>query len=421
MDSTLFFYILITILFSAFFSGIEIAFITANKLRIELENKQGKFPARILSFFIRKPSRFIGAMLLGNNIALVMYGIFMAALLEPGIEFYITENRWLVLLIQTITSTIIILFTAEFLPKALFRIDPHRVLNLLAVPTALIYFILWIPMIILIGISEGILRIFARDNDGDGTDVGLGRIDLDHYLEEVTQSAAKNNHEIDQEVQIFRNALDFSNIKVRDCMVPRTEMIAINVDSEIEALRSLFVETQLSKIFVYRDSIDNIIGYVHSYELFKQPQSIQNILLPVAFVPESQQAQTVLEEFTRQSRSIAVVVDEFGGTSGLVTIEDIIEEIFGEIEDEHDTEEHTEQRINENEFLFAGRLEIDYLNETYQLNIPYSDEYETLAGYLINHLQDIPEKYTRTTIGQYDFVVESVSGQRIETVRVIKS
>jgi len=327
----------------------------------------------------------------------------------------------LVLLIQTITSTIIILFTAEFLPKALFRIDPHRVLNLLAVPTALIYFILWIPMIILIGISEGILRIFARDNSGDGTDVGLGRIDLDHYLEEVTQSAAKNNHEIDQEVQIFRNALDFSNIKVRDCMVPRTEMIAINVDSEIEALRSLFVETQLSKIFVYRDSIDNIIGYVHSYELFKQPQSIQNILLPVAFVPESQQAQTVLEEFTRQSRSIAVVVDEFGGTSGLVTIEDIIEEIFGEIEDEHDTEEHTEQRINENEFLFAGRLEIDYLNETYQLNIPYSDEYETLAGYLINHLQDIPEKYTRTTIGKYDFVVESVSGQRIETVRVIKS
>lgn len=419
MISTSLFIILICILLSAFFSGIEIAFLSSNKLKIELENKQGLFSARILSFFVKKPSHFIAAMLLGNNVALVVYGIYIALILEPPIRDYVWDNRWFVLVVQTFISTLIILFTAEFLPKAIFRINPNGILKVFALPMILIYLILWLPTMIMLGISEGILRIFTGNKKGDGTDVGLGRIDLDNYLEEVTQNAAQSQTEIDHEIQIFRNALDFSKVKIRECMIPRTEIVAANVDSNIDELKQLFIKTQLSKILIYRDNLDNIIGYVHSYELFKQPTRIQDILLPISIVPETQSAQSLLEEFTKQSRSIAIVVDEFGGTSGLVTMEDIIEEIFGEIEDEHDTEELIEKQISEKEFLFSGRMEIDYLNETYSLQIPVNDEYSTLAGYIINQTQDIPEKGTIVQAGAYRFVIESVTGQKIEIIRIL--
>ncbi|MBX7095772.1 MAG: hemolysin family protein [Flavobacteriales bacterium] len=419
MISTSLFIILICILLSAFFSGIEIAFLSSNKLKIELENKQGLFSARILSFFVKKPSHFIAAMLLGNNVALVVYGIYIALILEPPIRDYVWDNRWFVLVVQTFISTLIILFTAEFLPKAIFRINPNGILKVFALPMILIYLILWLPTMIMLGISEGILRIFTGNKKGDGTDVGLGRIDLDNYLEEVTQNAAQSQTEIDHEIQIFRNALDFSKVKIRECMIPRTEIVAANVDSNIDELKQLFIKTQLSKILIYRDNLDNIIGYVHSYELFKQPTRIQDILLPISIVPETQSAQSLLEEFTKQSRSIAIVVDEFGGTSGLVTMEDIIEEIFGEIEDEHDTEELIEKQISEKEFLFSGRMEIDYLNETYSLQIPVNDEYSTLAGYIINQTQDIPEKGTTVQAGAYRFVIESVTGQKIEIIRIL--
>ena len=419
MDSSYFLIILFCIIASAFFSGIEIAYLSANKLKIELENKQGQFTAKILSFFVRKPSHFIATMLLGNNIALVVYGIYIALVLEPPIKDYIWENKWFVLVLQTLLSTILILFTAEFLPKAVFRINPNGILKVFAVPTMLIYLVLWIPMIIMIGLSEGILRIFSGKNKGDGTDVGLGRIDLDNYLEEVTRGAAQNKTEIDQEIEIFRNALDFNKVKIRDCMIPRTEVVAIEVETSMTDLRKMFADTHLSKILVYRDSIDNVIGYVHSYELFKQPQRIRDILLPISIIAETQTAQSVLEEFTRQRRSIAVVVDEFGGTAGLVTMEDIIEEIFGEIEDEHDVEERVEQQINEHEFLFSGRLEIDYLNAEYQLNLSPGDTYETLAGYIIHQIEDIPERGTAIQIGSYLFVIESVKGNRIDTIRIM--
>lgn len=418
MELSTFLVILGCILFSAYFSGIEIAFLSANKLKIELENKQGHFTAKILAFFMRKPSHFIASTLLGNNVALVIYGIYIAQVLDNPIKNYMWDNQWFVLVVQTIISTIIILFTAEFLPKAIFRINPNGILKVFALPSFLIFLILWIPMIIMIGISEGLLRLITGNSKGDGTDVGLGRIDLDNYLEEVTRGAQQSQTEIDQEIQIFRNALDFSKVKVRDCMIPRTEICAIDVSAGIDDLKLKFIETRLSKILVYRDNMDNIIGYVHSYELFKQPENIQGILLPISIVPETQSAESLLEEFTRQSRSIAVVVDEFGGTSGVVTMEDIIEEIFGEIEDEHDTEDIIEEELSPGVYRFSGRIEIDRINSDYNLQLSDKDEYETLAGYIIHHLEDIPAKGTKVVIGSYLFEIESISGQRIETVKI---
>jgi len=418
MDSTYFFIILTSVLLSAYFSGIEIAYLSANKLKIELENKQGHFHAKILSFFMRKPSKFIATMLLGNNIALVIYGLYMAFVLEPPIKNYLWDNGIFVLVMQTILSTILILFTAEFLPKAVFRINPNGILKIFAFPTAIIYFILWIPMMVMIGISYGIIRIFTGKEKKNEKDLGLGRIDLDNYVKEVAKSAAQSKEEIDHEIQIFRKALDFSKVKVRDCMIPRTEIIAVDVEDSIETIKKRFIETRLSKILVYRENIDNLIGYVHSYELFRQPENIKSILLPVSLIPETMPAQKLLEEFTRQSRTIAVVIDEFGGTSGIVTMEDVIEEIFGEIEDEHDTEELIEEQTGENEYLFSGRLEISYLNQKYHFNFTDTSEYETLSGYLIHHTEDIPEKNTSIDIGNYRFTVITVSGNRIEKVAI---
>lgn len=418
MDPSSLLIIFICILFSAYFSGIEIAFLSANKLKIELENKQGNFTAKVLSFFTRRPSHFISAMVLGNNVALVIYGIYMAILLEPPIRDYLWNNNWFVLVLQTIISTLIILITAEFLPKALFRINPNGILKFLGIPSLLIFIILWLPMILMIGVSELLIRALSGKTKGDGTDVGLGRIDLDNYLEEVTRGAVQNKSEIDHEIQIFRNALDFSKVKARDCMIPRMDIIAIDVNASIAELRKLFTETHLSKIVVYRDDLDNVIGYVHSYELFKKPINIKSILLPIGIIPETMPAHSLLEEFTLQSRSIAAVVDEFGGTSGLITMEDIIEEIFGEIDDEHDTEDLIEQELPDEEYLFSGRTEIDYLNEKYPFHLPVSEEYSTLAGYIIHHTENIPEKGFSIELGKYCYVIENVGGNKIEVVRI---
>ena len=418
MDPSSLLIIFICILFSAYFSGIEIAFLSANKLKIELENKQGNFTAKVLSFFTRRPSHFISAMVLGNNVALVIYGIYMAILLEPPIRDYLWNNNWFVLVLQTIISTLIILITAEFLPKALFRINPNGILKFLGIPSLLIFIILWLPMILMIGVSELLIRALSGKTKGDGTDVGLGRIDLDNYLEEVTRGAVQNKSEIDHEIQIFRNALDFSKVKARDCMIPRMDIIAIDVNASIAELRKLFTDTHLSKIVVYRDDLDNVIGYVHSYELFKKPINIKSILLPIGIIPETMPAHSLLEEFTLQSRSIAAVVDEFGGTSGLITMEDIIEEIFGEIDDEHDTEDLIEQELPDEEYLFSGRTEIDYLNEKYPFHLPVSEEYSTLAGYIIHHTENIPEKGFSIELGKYCYVIENVGGNKIEVVRI---
>lgn len=417
MDPNLFLIILICILFSAFFSGIEIAFLSANKLRIELENKQGHFSARILSFFAKRPARFIASFLVGNNIALVIYGIYMAVVLEPPIRDYITGNNVLVLLIQTIISTMLIVITGEFLPKAIFRINPNFILNFFAVPIWIIYWLLWIPMMVMFLISESIIRL-TTGKKSDESKVSFGRIDLDNYLHEVTTSA-KSPEEIEQEVQIFQKALGFSKVKARDCMIPRTDIVALEVTETIETLREKFIETSLSKILIFEDNIDHIIGYVHSYEIFKKPTQIRAILLPISLIPETMPANIILQQLIKQSRSIAVVVDEFGGTSGMLTIEDVMEEIFGEIQDEHDSDELIEQHPDEMTYIFSGKIEIDNINEKYNLQIPISDEYETLAGFILHHLADIPSQNDEFTIENFSFIIKEVSGTRIELVQLI--
>lgn len=415
MDSYQWGVILSMLVFSAFFSGMEIAFVSANKLKIELDGKQGDFFAKIISNFLKRPSRFIGAMLVGNNIALVVYGIFMAKILEPKIAAF-TDSELVILLLQTILSTLIILVTAEFLPKTLFRINPNLMLRFFALPLFIIYWIMFVPMLLVIGISELLIKIFSPQLSSD-EDLNFGRIDLEHYLKEGTENSL-SQEEVDHEIQIFQNALDFSKVKARECMIPRTEIVALEMEEDLEKLKDKFIETGLSKILIYRDNIDNIIGYTHSFELFKKPESIKSILLPLPIIPMSMQANEILEIFIQQKRSIAVVVDEFGGTAGIVTIEDIIEEIFGEIEDEHDKEVLVETRINEHEFLFAARLEVDYLNDEYNLGLPESDNYETIAGLIIDTFESIPTMNEQIQKDQFVFTVKKVFQNRIDLVHL---
>ena len=410
--------IILSLLASAFFSGSEIAFVSANRLRIEMDKQQGRWHGHILSFFYRKPSYFIGAMLVGNNIALVVYGIQMGDALTRLLLWTIpiALGEALDLIVQTLISTLIILVTAEFLPKALFSINANNSLRMLAFPLSVFYFVLWVPMMITVGISEIILRSFLGKEEEE-REQNFGKVDLDHYVKDVL-NANKENGDIDREIQIFQNALDFSKVKTRDCMVPRNEIVALAEDASIDELHKVFMETKLSKILIYRDNIDHIIGYIHSYELFKSPESIKTILLPLFIVPETMSVQEVLKQFIQQKRGIAVVVDEFGGTSGMLTIEDVIEEIFGEIEDEHDTEQLTEIKLGNSEYLFSGRLEIDQINERFNLELPESSEYETLGGLIIQHLEEIPEPGDKLNLGPLVFTVESLKGSRIDKVRL---
>ncbi|NCP44896.1 MAG: hemolysin [Flavobacteriales bacterium CG18_big_fil_WC_8_21_14_2_50_32_9] len=407
--------ILVVMLFSALFSGMEIAFVTANRLKIELSSKKGNFSGKILSFFLKQPAKFISAMLIGNNIALVIYSILMAKLLEPQILQYLSSNDFVILIIQTIISTLFILFFAEFLPKSLLRINPNKTLVIAAIPLQLIYWMLYPFTILVLGLSNAILKLAKVDTSQ--SDLAFSKIDLEDFVTNI-QQRKEVGEEIDNEIQIFKNALDFSNVKARDCMVPRTDLVAMDIETLLENIRDKFIETGLSKILIYKDSIDNIIGYIHSKELFKKPKSLKSILLPISFIPESMPANQILQEFITQRKSVAVVVDEFGGTSGIITTEDIIEEIFGDIEDEHDIEELTEIQFEENKFQFSARLEIDYLNEKYMLNLPESDDYETLAGLIISVNESIPEK--DDFIYYKDFVVkiDKVSNNKIDLVTI---
>ncbi|MBL4709003.1 MAG: HlyC/CorC family transporter [Flavobacteriales bacterium] len=416
MDSYQWSLILCTLVFSAFFSGMEIAFVSANKLKIELDGKQGDLLAKIISNFLKRPARFIGAMLVGNNIALVIYGIFMAKKLEPLIAA-ITDSGFIILLTQTIISTLIILITAEFLPKTLFRINPNRMLRFFALPLFIIYWVMFIPMYLVIGISELLIKLFSPQLSTD-EELNFGRVDLEHYIREGTENNAQSKEEVDHEIQIFQNALDFSKVKARECMVPRTEIVALELEEDINKLKEKFIEKGLSKILIYRDSIDNIIGYTHSFELFKKPESIKSILLPLPIIPMSMSANEILEIFIQQKRSIAVVVDEFGGTAGIVTIEDIIEEIFGEIEDEHDKEDLIETKLNDNEYLFAARLEVDYINDEFGLGLPVSDNYETIAGLIIDTFESIPRLDEQIQKDNFVFTVKKVFENKIDLVHL---
>lgn len=405
--------ILITLLASAFFSGLEIAFITSNKLRIEVESKQGNFAAKILAYFNKYPSRYLGTMLLGNNIALVIFGIYMDEELKPVIENFIS-SKILILLISTFLSTMLILITAEFLPKNLFRINPNKTLTLFAFPLTIVYGILYPVVLISIGSSEFILKKIFRVKI-ENENAAFTMIDLDNYVREGT-SAVEKKVEMDHEIQIFQNALDFSSVKARECMIPRTEIIAVEVNESIEALRQKFVQTRLSKILVYEKNIDNIIGYAYSKELFKKPSTIKSIMLPVSIVPESMAASEVLTVFIQQNKSIALVVDEFGGTSGMLTMEDVMEEIFGEIEDEHDKEELIEKQLSDTEFIFSARLETDYINNKYRLKLPILDNVETIGGLIMSYHENIPRVNEEIQIETALFTILSVARTRIETV-----
>lgn len=411
--------IITTLAFSAFFSGIEIAFISANRLKIELDKNQGGIRANILSKFAKKPSDFIGTMLLGNNVAIVIYGMLMAFSLEPFIAERITENAILILLLQTLVSTLLVLVFAEFLPKAIFRINPNRIISFFAIPLRVITLVLYPLTFITVGLANLILKIFIRGDGNENEIIAFDKIDLDSYLEE-SLNKAENKEELDHEVKIFHNALNFSDVIARDCMIPRNEIIAFELEDDISELLSKFIETGLSKILIYKNNIDNIIGYIHSYEMFKNPENIKNALLPVSIVPESITASNILEELIQKNRSIAIVVDEYGGTAGMVTMEDVIEEIFGEIIDEHDLGDISHQQISENKFEFTGRTEIDFINDNYALNIPQNEEYETLAGYIIQQIEEIPKKGDIIHIDNYEIVILEVSQAKIEYVSLEK-
>jgi len=413
--------ILLTLAASAFSSGMEIAFVSANKLRIELDKKQGKFSALIVSRFVKSPSRFIGTMLIANNVALVIYSMIFSEDILP--RHLVNDmlpsgfhSELAILTVQTLIPTLIILVAAEFVPKTLFRINPNSTLNILAIPSLIIYYILFPLVIVVIGLSRFLLNSVFKIEFAEERPV-FARIDLDLYLRDLS---TKNSQveEMDTEIRIFRNALDFSEVKVRECMVPRKELVAISVAEPIAELQKMFIETKLSKILIYRDSIDNIIGFTHSSEMFKQPKDILSILLPISIVPEVMPANELLTLFTNQHRSIALVVDEFGGTSGMVTMEDVIEEIFGEIQDEHDDPENVEKQISPGEYVFSGRLEIDYLNKKYDLHLPVGEDYETLAGFIVHSHENIPEPGEEILLPPFVFKILQVKDNRIEQVRM---
>lgn len=408
--------ITITLLLSAFFSGCEMAFFSSNKLLLELNKKKHPFPARIIDRFVQKPGLFLSTILIGNNVALVIYGLQMAKLIEPTINQYI-ESSIALLLIQTIFSTLIILLTAEFLPKTLFRIHPTFILNIFAVPLLFFYFIFYPISKLTMGISDFIITVILKAKTTEQGNWMLSKVDLDNLLTEHHQKSDKDD-ESANEFKLLKNALDFSKLKTRDCIIPRTDLQVIEVNEELDPLRTQFMETGLSKILVYKDSIDNIIGYVHVSSLFKNPNKIRNIVSPISIVPETMTANMVLELFTKEHKSIALVVDEFGGTAGIVTLEDILEEIFGEINDEHDISDHIEEKLNDHTYHLSARLEIDYLNEKYAIHLPHSDDYETIAGLILFHNQSIPQVNDIIKIDNFTFEILEASNARIELVKV---
>ncbi len=395
----------------------EIAFVSSNKLRIEIDRKQQKFLSGIVSYFLKHPSRYIATMLVGNNIALVIYGIAFAGLLEESIRSALGNgSEATVLLIQTLISTLIILLTAEFLPKTIFRINPNNSLRLFSVPILIFYVLLFPVTILTIGISNITMRYLLRIRpDNPSKEPVFSKVDLDHFVTTQQIEQDKGGEE-PEDLKIFKNALEFSGLKIRDCMIPRTDLIALEEDTSVEDLARRFVDTGLSRILIYKETIDNVIGYVNSKDLFKKPDRIKTLLKPIQIVPEALPVNKLLTGFIKDGKNIAVVVDEFGGTSGIITTEDIIEEIVGEIEDEHDSSDLMEKQLDELRYLLSGRLEIDYLNEKYLLAIPNSEEYETLAGYIIYNYESIPEKNTTVSIDNYLITITNVSSNRIEEV-----
>lgn len=411
--------IICSVLFSAFFAGIEIAFISANKLLIELKNKQGSLYAKILSPFVANPSKFISTTLVGNNIGLVVYGIYMAKVLDPILVSwwsYFEQNHLILVLCQTLLSTLIVLVTAEFIPKVLFRINPDSILKALAVPFLLFYYLFW-PIVHFINwLAEIILNKVLKMKFAESSPA-FSRVDLDLYISQVNEEDLSEDADVDTEM--FKNALDFSTIKVRECMTPRPELVSMDIRVGIPELYNKFKETGLSKILIFDKTPDHIIGYVHQKEIFKKPENIRQILIPIEIATETMSVMDLLNKFSRTRKSIALVVDELGGTAGIVTIEDIMEEVFGEIEDEHDVEELVEEQLDENTFRFSARHEVSYLNDQYALLIP-EGEYHTLGGFIFAYHESFPQAGEQITISPFEFMIESITNSKINVVRLRK-
>jgi len=410
--------IILCLILSAFFSGMEIAFVSSNKIYLEIEKKQDSFISKILTRLTEKPSKFIAAMLIGNNIALVVYGFFMGDLLMNWIHSLSYHfSDLLNLFIQTVLSTIVVLITAEFFPKVFFQIYSNVLIKFFAVPAYIFYLLFYFISTFLIWVSDFILKRFFR-TEGDQIQLYFSKIELGNYITEQ-MSTIEDDEEVDSEIQIFQNALEFSGVKARDIMTPRTEIVAVDLFDAVDELKDLFVETGYSKIVVYENSLDEIIGYVHSFDLFKKPKNIKSVVIPVEFVPETIYIKDVMDLLIKKRKSVAVVLDEYGGTSGIITVEDIVEELFGEIEDEHDSDEELiEKELEENTYLFSARFDVEYLNQTYKLQIPESDSYGTLGGFIVDFTKEIPQKNDVITIGNYHFVIEEATNKKIELVKM---
>ncbi len=408
----MFFIAFITLLFSAFFSGIEIAFVSSNKLQLELDKSTGRFPSSIIAYFSKNESDFITTMLVGNNIALVIYGIIMTKILTPNLIQHIA-NDFSLLFVQTIITTIIVLVTAEFLPKAIFRIYPNQTLKFFSIPIFCFFIILRPVAILMFELSSLILKFVFRQDYKQVKQV-FDKKDLDAYLSQI--SFIEGEQKNIPEVEMLQNAIDLTDKKIRECMIPRTEIIAVDLNTSIQELRSKFVETKLSKILIFKGNIDKVIGYVHSSDLFKNPNNIKAILLPIAYVPESMFAMELLNQFISNDQGIALVVDEFGGTSGMLTIEDVTEEIVGEIVDEHDQQEFIDIKISETSFKFSARLDVEAVNKKYHLSLPESDDYETIAGLILHYTEAIPKQDDIVVVNEFRFTATNVTQNGIQEV-----
>jgi len=414
--------IILSLVLSAFFSGMEIAYVSANKIHIEIEKKQDDFLAKILTKLTAKPSKFIATMLIGNNIALVVYGFFMGDLLMSWFQSIVPSSYAFIdyflidfsLLTQTIISTLVILFTAEFLPKVFFQIYSNTLIKILAFPAYIFYLLFTLISDFVLWISDFLLKKFFK-TEGDQVQLAFSKVELGNYISEQMESLEAHDN-IDTEIQIFQNALEFAEVKAREVMIPRTEIMALEINDTVANLSTLFTETGMSKILIYKDTIDDIVGYAHAFELFKNPKTIKAMVLQVEFVPETMLANDILNVLIKKRKSIAVVLDEYGGTSGIMTVEDIVEELFGEIEDEHDTVLLNEEKIDDLNYVFSARLEVDYLNEAYKLNLPVGENYETLGGLIVDHTEQIPQQNDLVNTENFQFKILEVSNTKIDLV-----
>lgn len=410
--------IITTLVLSAFFSGMEIAYVSSNKVYLTIEKKQNTFIANILTKLTEKPSMFITSMLVGNNVVLVIYGYYSGDLLMQWIETLSFEfSSFAKMLLQTLLSTLIILFTAEFLPKVFFQIYANSLIKLLALPAYIFYVLFYGVTKFILWISDFVLKYFFK-TEGDQVQEYFSKVELGNYISEQ-MVYVNTNEELDSEIQFFQNALEFAELKARDIMTPRTELMAVEITDDVSELKEAFIKTGYSKIVIFQNTLDDVIGYVHSFDMFKKPKTIKQVMMNIEYVPETILIKEVLDLLTKKRKSMAVVVDEYGGTAGIITVEDIIEELFGEIEDEHDfDEELIDEQIEPNTYLFSARLEVAYLNEKYNLNLPEDDSYSTLGGFIVNYTNEIPQNEEKITIENYEITIHAASNKKIELVRL---